>query len=238
MFDSDDDEKIDPTKVKRSAAGLKSIFASDDRAKQSGSQSLRYEGVKKDGAGGGDDSFDFNRSSKQNNPGAPPVPAAGSSTIACNGAIHAYKGEHPIGAAAIVIANSAAAGTLCVIIDREKRHLCRVKVNSDQFQLLPNPQQRQYATLFDPTFGGHWTLAFKGVAECNTFIVAALTVQHFMLLPDGPRPPFIDIAVASETGGTLIKKNDTAQISLSTWLLTKKGPMTTIGKLVDEIVAP
>lgn len=226
QFDSDD-EKEDPTKLRRAAAGMKSIFASDERTAQSGSQSLRYEGPRS--RGGGDDFI----SQPMASPGAPPVPAAGQTMIACNGAVHAHKGDTPIGAAAILIASTQAAGTLCVIVDKEKRHLCRVRVN-DSMQLLPNPQQRQYLTLYDPSFGGHWMLAFKDIGSCNAFVAGALTVQHFLLLPNGPRAPFVELAVAHE--GPVIKKSDTVSLSLSVWLMQKKGNMTTAGKLVEEIV--
>jgi hypothetical protein len=226
-FIDSDDEKEDPTKLRRAAQGLRSIFASDERTTQSGSQTLRYEGPKR--TPGGDEFLSTAKAS----PGAPPVPAAGATTIAVNGAVHSYKGDQPIGASAIIIANSQQAGTVAVILDREKRHLCRVKVN-DNFQLLPNPQQRQYATLYDPAFGGHWTLAFKDTASCNAFVAGALTVQHFLLLPEGPRAPFIEVSAAVE--GPMIKRGDTVSVSLSVWLIAKKGVMMTTGKLVEEIV--
>ena len=40
---------------------------------------------------------------------------------------------------------------------------------------------------------------------------AVTQAQHFLLLPDGPRPPFVELAVADQSAGPLIKKNDTVE---------------------------
>lgn len=222
------DEEIDPRQAKSSGSQLKSMFASDSRAAMRGSTSLKYEAKsKKDDPAASAGSA---APSGANQPQQPTVTAA-------QAQVQVYRGDVLSGPsiAVIIIVNGA---PMVALVDRDRRPLCRVRVNAD-LQLLQNHGSPQYATLYDPSIGQHWTLLFKGVAECTGFVTATATLMHYLQLADGPVEPVCDL-VPSEpsTKRPAAKKGDTVAASYTVWLLQRVGgggAFFTVGKIVEEV---
>lgn len=197
---------------------MKSIFAADQRAASHGNQSLKYERKKRT-----DDPAVA--------PGSAPAPGAQQTFAPCSAPVVAYRGDEYVGPCMIAVSVGPAV-TNVVIVDKERRGHCKVKVD-DGMQLLPSAQDTQYATLYDPITQVHWSLMFRSSSECAHFVASALTIQHYMLLPDGPRSPVIDLVESAD--GVAAANGDTVHVSFINWMLKRVGSAFTCGKLIEEV---
>jgi hypothetical protein len=221
---SDDD--LDPRVAKSSGSAMRSMFAQDRAGSAArGPNAFKYEGKKKDEAAP--------VGAAVAPPAASGSPGVGGTQVACQAQAVAYRGDQGVGAcfACVLISNGV---PLVALVDREKRPLARVRVNVD-LQLLQNQAELQYATLYDPAISQHWTLMFKGPAECTNFVCSALTVLHFVQASDGPAPNHQDLVESSARPAAKI--GDLATISYTAWLVHRLGSsgFFTCGKLVDEV---
>lgn len=225
----------------RSAAGggrqaaasstMKSIFASETRSAATGNQSLKYEPKKKDTIVAAATAAAASPAPIER--GSAPAPGQTNTAAAATASVMAYRGDSYMGPAAFVVAVAPAQASI-MLVDRERRTLVKVRVD-DSLQLLPSSEDHQYATLYDPMTQVHWSLLFKSANECHTFVASALSVQHFLLLTEGPRSPVLDLVDVLE--GPPAHNGDTVVVSLLVFMLQRVGTTYTCGKLIDEIVA-
>lgn len=206
----------DPRKLKQTKGAMKSLFSSDAAASKHGSQSLRYD-------------------PNARPEGAPlPQPSASGQVIAVQGTVIAYRGEAHVGPCLAIVSVQASNTASIIIINREKKPLGKVPVDS-ALQLLPNSQDKTYATLYDSSFGGHWALMFKTEADCLNFVVRVNTVQHFINIDAGPIEPY-QTMIKGE-GAKQAGKHDYVGCAYQLWILTRVGQTKayTAGKVVEEV---
>lgn len=170
---------------------------------------------------------------------APPNPGQAQSAAAATAAVVAFKGENRIGScAAVVVVAQGAPSAHIALVNQERRTLARVKVD-DALQLLLNSQERVYATLYDPTLQLHWTLMFKSAGDATAFVAAATTVQHYLLIADGPRPPYQELIRGSNNATTdprlRVAKGDKVSVAATTWLVQRVAQCYSCGKNVEDI---
>lgn len=219
---SSDSEPEDPRKIRASQGALKSLFASDRRAVENGPPSLKYD------------------PRQANSPSQVPLPNQPSQVVATQGAVVAFRGEHPVGPCLVaVMVQTAGNSAFIVVVNREKKPQCRVRLDSS-LQLLINESDPCYATLYDPAIHGHWMLQFKTPQDTLSFVVGALSVQHYILLSEGQAPtdPFVDlIAPDSSKAAVRAGPNDVCHVGYKVWLVQRVGqtPLFTAGKVVEEV---
>lgn len=213
---SSDSDVEDPRKLRQTKGAMKSLFSSDAAASKQGPQSLKYD-------------------PNARPEGAPlPQPGASGQVIAVQGTVIAYRGETHVGPCLAVVAVQANNTASIIIINREKKPLGKVVVDGS-LQLLPNSQDKTYATLYDSSFGGHWALMFKTEADCTNFVVRVNTVQHFLHIDAGPVEPY-QVMMKGE-GERQAGKHDMVGCAYQLWLLTRVGQTKayTAGKVVEEV---
>ncbi|CBH17280.1 hypothetical protein, conserved [Trypanosoma brucei gambiense DAL972] len=219
--------------------GMRSMFAEDDMQSRQGVTSLRYEDKGTDKAVARSVMGSGGATGQQSNASSP-------LQTAVQAVVVAYKGEEVIGScvvAACVPRTSATAPPLIAIIDRDKRPQCRVRMD-ENLQLIQSEGEPQYASLFDPSFGGHWSLMFKGRRECTEFVASVLTALNSSRLQDsGVTPPIVEWGSGAspyeELGAAArtVTRGDTVTISFTSWLL-QRVPGTSffsLGKVIEEV---
>nr|CCC52878.1 conserved hypothetical protein [Trypanosoma vivax Y486] len=220
---------------------MKSLFAQDAMQSRHGVTSLRYEDHPTQTSGKA-----VARSLARG--GAIPAQAPNTSPLqtAFQYTVMTYKGENAVGLCVVAVciprSNTSVTTTpLIAIIDREKRPQCRIPIDGN-LQLLQNPSEPQYASLYDPNFGGHWSLMFKGRRECTEFVAGTFTVFHSPRLDDNLTPlPFVEwdngtaaTPVAHQDG---VSRGDVISISFTMWLLRRVSGTTffALGKIIEEV---
>nr|CCC94945.1 conserved hypothetical protein [Trypanosoma congolense IL3000] len=217
--------------------GMKSLFAEDDMQSTQGVTSLRYEDQSRGKAVA---------RSLMGGSGAAGQPAGGSSPLqtAAQAPVIAYKGSETVGSCVVALCvprTNAPANIppLIAIIDREKHPKCRVRMDEDT-QLIQSTENPQYASLYDPSFGGYWSLMFKGRRECTEFVAATLTAINSPRLQDNANPiSFLewDNGTGGDEGLPSVSKGDTVSVSFTSWLLRRVpgSAFFSLGQVVEEV---
>lgn len=233
------DDEFDPSQVRSAKSTMKSLFASDSKAAQRGSVSLQYDPNASVARHRKDEAVATAASASAANlpTSSGAAPAATGTVSAAQAPVQAYRDNTFVGAAlaAVVVVNGNI--PMIVVVDRDRRPLCRVRVTVD-LQLLPNPQDPTYASLFDPSIGLYWSLLFKGAAECTQFVVSAWTLLHYQMLAEGPVEPYLDLG--AKGSGKPVRKGDRVRLAMTIWILQRVaggGTFYTAGKVVEEIPA-
>jgi flagellar biosynthesis/type III secretory pathway protein FliH len=234
-FDSDDDSSGSDVAAHDGTKGtMKSIFAADRATSQPNMAALKYEPPKRDKVA--EAAATVVQGTGPAQPGSAAPPGQGGTAAAATASVIAYRGDQHVGPAAMVVAvNSGQANV--IVIDREKRPLCKVHVD-EAMQMLPSFDDARYATLYDPIGQIHWSFMFRSVEECHGFVAAAITVQHYLLLPEGPRAPVVDLVEGPKDEferPTPAKQGSTVMMSLLVWKLKRVGQTYTTDKLIDTI---
>ncbi|PBJ73699.1 hypothetical protein BCY84_13675 [Trypanosoma cruzi cruzi] len=217
---------------------MRSLFAQDALQSKQGVTSLRYEEQSKKNK-----TVSLSVMEGNSSPGYPPNAPSPLQT-AVQAVTIAYSGDTSMGACVVAVcvphANAPIATPLIAIVDREKRPRCRVPMDGG-LQFLQNESSPQYASLYDPSLGSHWTLMFKGRRECTEFFSAVHTTVHYTEVDIGAAPRFVEWnnEKNAEEGALQVKlaSGDVASISYIAWLL-RRMPGTrffSIGKMVEEV---
>ena len=152
MFDSGSDEDGPSPAQRASGDKLKSMFAADKAAASATrNTSLKYEAAKEKRAVAA-----VRAPAATPAGGVPPNPEQMQTMLACTAAVMAYKGDTYVGACAALVAVQPSQSNV-ILMDREKRPLAKVRVD-EQLQMLPNKEEPNFATIYDPALMLHWSL--------------------------------------------------------------------------------
>ncbi|RNF18550.1 peptidyl-prolyl isomerase E (cyclophilin E) [Trypanosoma conorhini] len=217
---------------------MRSLFAQDALQSKQGVTSLRYEDQ-----GRRNKAVPLSVMGGNSAPGYPPN-APSPLRTAVQAVALAYSGETSMGACVVAVcvphANAPIVTPLIAIVDREKRPRCRVTVDRN-LQFVQNRSSPQYASLYDPSLGSHWTLMFKGRRECTEFSSAVHTTLHYMEVEMGTAPPFVEwgneAKAEAEAPQLEVSRGDVASISYMAWLLRRVSGTNffSLGKMVEEV---
>ncbi|RNF12522.1 peptidyl-prolyl isomerase E (cyclophilin E) [Trypanosoma rangeli] len=217
---------------------MSSLFAQDAMQSKQGVTSLRYGNQSRENK-----AVSLSAMRGNSAPGYPPNAPSPLQT-AVQAVTLAYRGETSVGACVVAVcvphANAPIATPLIAIVDREKRPQCRVTVDRN-LQFIQNGSSPQYAFLYDPSLGSHWTLMFKGRRECTEFSSALYTTLHYMEMSIGTVPPFVEWSNETKVEGgepqLEASRGGVVAISYMAWLL-RRVPGTSffsLGKMVEDV---